>query len=98
MSIESKLTSPQMYKLLCNKFPNINPVKNEDLSIHNAKMRIIKTCWYDLKTFPTVKKIADATGVSERNLYKFAEDNNLKQRKPRKNGKSVRLSAALQSL
>lgn len=93
MSIEKKLSSPDMYDLLCKKFPNIHPVKNENLSIQNAKMRIIKKCWYDLKTFPTVRKIAEVTGVSERNLYKFADDNNLKQRKPKKNGKSLRLSS-----
>ena len=97
MSVTKNLTSLQLYKLLCKKFPDINPEKDEDLSIHNSKIKIIERCWYDLEKFPTMKEIVDATGYSERNLFRFAKDNNFKKRKSKKDGKLVRLPAALQS-
>jgi len=98
MSVTKNLTSLQLYKLLCKKFPDINPKKDEDLSIHNSKIKIVERCWYDLEKFPTVKEISDATGFSSRNLHNFVKDNNFKQRKPRKNGKLIRLPAALFTL
>lgn len=98
MSVTKKLTSIQLYNLLCKKFPHINATEGEDLSIHNAKLNIVTRCWNDLENFPTVKEISDATGFSSRNLHNFVRDNNFKQRKPRKNGKLIRLPAALQPL
>lgn len=95
MSDNKKLTSVQLHKLLCKKFPHINATEGEDLSIHNAKINIITKCWNDLNNYPTIKEIVDATGLSARNLHNFVTDNNFKQRKPRKNGKLIRLPAAL---
>ncbi len=52
----------------------------EDLNLHRMKLRIVTRCWFDKERFPTIKDIADATGMHERTLHRFAQDNNLPKR------------------
>ncbi len=52
----------------------------EDLNIERMKLRILNRCWYDMEQFPTIRKIANVTGMTERTIHRFAKDNNLPKR------------------
>jgi hypothetical protein len=53
---------------------------NENLNIHDMKLRIITKCWYDINAFPTMRDICKATGFTERTLHRFAKDHDLPRR------------------
>jgi hypothetical protein len=94
MSVEKKLTSNELYEILCKKHPNIIHKKNENLNIYDAKLKIIKKCWYDVKSYPKLKHIADVTGVSERNIQLYAINNNFKKRKTIKHYEQKEIQSA----
>jgi hypothetical protein len=55
-------------------------MENEDLNLHRMALRIIKKCWFDINRFPTMKDVANATGLSERTLHRWGKDHNLPRR------------------
>lgn len=76
-----KLTQTQRYKNLCKKYPNVVVEEDEDLSIPNATLRIMKHCWYRVDLFKNIKDIVDVTGCCQRFIFRFAIDNNFEDRK-----------------
>ena len=84
MSAEKKLSSRELYHVLYKKYPNINPIENEDLNIENVVIQILKKYWYDEKVYYTPKDIANSVGISERSVYKYIRENNFSNRKKRK--------------
>lgn len=84
MSAEKKLSSRELYHVLCKKYPNINVRDDEDLSIENATVEFIKKYWYDEKVYYTPKQIAETLKISERSVYRYAREYNFDNRKKRK--------------
>jgi len=81
MSIEKKISSKQLYALLCKNHPNINAKDDENLNLEDAAVIILKKCWEDTRTYYTVKEIQAATGMPERTIHNYAKYYNLKNRK-----------------
>lgn len=69
------------FKHLCKKYPDINPVKGENLDISFMRINILKKCWYNKSRFKSIVSIAKATGISEREILRTAKDENFTQRR-----------------
>lgn len=85
MPRKPKTTSKHMYNVLCEKYPNINPKEDENLNIEDAILKIIKKCWYDVKTYLTVEEIAAIVKITPRSIQTYAINHNFKKRKTIKN-------------
>lgn len=62
----------QKYNTMCSE--------HEDLNINRAIDKIINYCWFNKDKFPTVKEIAEVTGLKERTVYSKAKKNRLPKR------------------
>ncbi|MEO6304846.1 MAG: hypothetical protein ABIP51_16920 [Bacteroidia bacterium] len=64
------------------KYPNINPLPEEDLNIENMVKSILEKAWYDKKRFPLIEQISIITGLSERQIYRLAKQFKFHSRRP----------------
>jgi hypothetical protein len=81
MSAEKKLQPNELYKLLCERHPHINAREDENLSIPDATLRIVRQCWNNFVDYPSVKKIVAVTGISERTIQLYAQKHQFPNRK-----------------
>jgi hypothetical protein len=96
----NKLTTLERYEDLCYKYPHINAVEGEDLSIPRATTEIIRKCWFDVVSFEQTEDIANATGLCQRQIFRIAKLNKFPKRRNIKMvnyGELVRLPVSLQS-
>jgi hypothetical protein len=68
------------YVNLCEKFPTIIYNENDNLNIQDMKVGIIKKCWMDIIKFKSITKISKITGISEREIFRIAKDENFPKR------------------
>jgi len=79
-----KLSHEEIYKKLCEKYPKINYIEGEDLNIQNHVLKMVEKCYFDTEKYKTICDVAKKLEVSERFIFRFANDNNFKQRKKSK--------------
>jgi|LakMenEpi12Jul11_1017349.scaffolds.fasta_scaffold01849_3 hypothetical protein len=68
------------YYAICKKYPHIKVDKKEDLNIENNIVKILEKCWYDKERYGHVGDIALVTGLSERQVFRFARKYNFAKR------------------
>ena len=71
--------------ILGTKFQNVEYIEGEDLNIENMKERIITKAWHDTERFKDVGDIAVGIGMGTRNVFFYARNLKLPNRRLLKN-------------
>jgi hypothetical protein len=70
----------QLYKYICVKYPHINYIEGEDLSLDGIYAREVAKRWADKENYPCIIDIAYSLDLSERQVYRISKQYNLGKR------------------
>lgn len=68
------------YNAICRKYPNLTVSAEEDLNIERNAVKILRACWDDKNRYSNVIDISLVTGLSERQIFRYARNNKFPKR------------------
>lgn len=69
-----------LYNHICVKYPDVENIEGEDLSLDSIYAREIEKRWADKHNYPCIIDIAYSLNLSERQVYRLSKQYNMGKR------------------